>query len=96
MLQLIGRRRKGKKLGENALKGDIYNDSDFTARKRAPRFEMPRRAAVERRVDRRRKARRDGSVKKKKKEGRKLKNIREWNTKWAGGDETERDNCGEG
>lgn len=67
MLQLIGRRRKGKKLGENALKGDIYNDSDFTARKRAPRFEMPRRAAVERRVDRRRKARRDGSVKKKKK-----------------------------
>lgn len=28
--------------------------------------------------------------------GRKLKNIREWNTKWAGGDETERDNCGEG
>lgn len=66
MLQLIGRRRKGKKLGENALKGDIYNDSDFTARKRAPRFEMPRSAAVERRVDRRRKARRDGSVKKEK------------------------------
>lgn len=68
----------------------------LSRRKRAPRFEMPRRAAVERRVDRGRKARRDGGVKKKKKEGRKLKNIREWNTKWAGGDETERDNCGEG
>lgn len=39
-----------------------------------------------------RKGRRDDGVKKE----RKPKNIREWNTKWAGGDETERDNCGEG
>lgn len=33
MLQLIGGRRKGEKMEENALKGDIYNGSDFTARK---------------------------------------------------------------
>lgn len=33
MLQLIGGRRKGKKMEGNALKGDIYNGSDFTARK---------------------------------------------------------------
>lgn len=33
MLQLIGGRRKGEKIEESALKGDIYNGSDFTARK---------------------------------------------------------------
>lgn len=33
MLQLIDGRRKREKMEENALKGDIYNGSDFTARR---------------------------------------------------------------
>jgi len=92
MLQLIGGRRKEEKMEENALKGGIYNDSDFTARKEPcdSRCLKSRRRTESWREEGERK---DGGVKKK---GRKLKNIREWNTKWAGGDETERDNCGEG
>lgn len=80
---------------ENALKGDIYNGSDFTARKelRGSRCLKSRGRTGDRREEEEEEEERRRC---KKKGGRKLKNIREWNTKWAGGDETERDNCGEG
>lgn len=80
-------------MGENALKGDIYNGSDFTARKESPGLRCLKSRGGTADCQEGAKGRRERRCKKK---GWRLKNIREWNTKWAGGDETERDNCGEG